>query len=653
MRGRAIVPKPARSRSSQTERQRGASPELPAARAKGPGRLAPFLLIAITLAALGPVCVHEFTSWDDPLNVTANPVLNPPQWRGLRFVWTHAIHEEYIPLSYSVWWVLARVARLDAPDPSGIWLDPYVFHTANLLLHLAASWVVYRLLALLTGRTWAAWAGALLFAIHPIQVEAVAWVTGLKDVLCGLLSLVALWQYVRFAQPPPSAAPADPAESGDTKHRWIHYVGATAALVLALLAKPSAVSVPVMAGVIDWLLLKRPCRRVVAALLPWFAVAGAFVFIGLHSQPASALPVNAASPLWARPLIASDALAFYVGKIVVPLRFGILYGRSPQLVISRGWIWVTWAVPAALLIVTWARRRRATWGLAAVLLLFVAPAAVLGLVPFDFQRHSTVADRYIYVGMLGPALALACALASLPANRRQATPAFAAATALLLLLAGRAMAQTFVWQDSGTLFRHALAVNPDDDAAYANLAADALAAGRVVDAERLARRSITLNGRQVAAYLILGSALQREGRDKEEENAYRKACENDPRNAMALSDLAAVVAEDASGNKAAHLSEAADLCRRAVAASPAEPSPHAVLAAVLDAQGDLAGAMAEAGAAVSLSPNDPQAHLALARLLARAGQADRAADQFNAALQLDPNSQGARNGLAALRRPAR
>jgi hypothetical protein len=186
-------------------------------------------LVIVTVAALWPVCGNEFVSWDDGKNVFENARLNPVTTEGVLYFWGHPYEYEYIPLSYTVWAGLALIARV-SPDSAGISLNPYVFHSANLMLHLAAVLAAYQLLRIFTGKVWASAAGALLFALHPIQVEAVAWVTGLKDVLCGSLSLLALWQYVLFARSTPVGTRLP------NRSRAIHYGVATVAFMLALLA---------------------------------------------------------------------------------------------------------------------------------------------------------------------------------------------------------------------------------------------------------------------------------------------------------------------------------------------------------------------------------------------------------------------------------
>lgn len=598
----------------------------------------PALLLLLAAAVLWPVCVHEFTDWDDEINVTQNPHLNPPTAQGLLFFWGHSYEKLYAPLTYTAWWVLARVARLDAPDAHGIWLDPYVFHAANLLAHLTATLAAYHLLLRLSGRRWPAFAGALLFAIHPVQVEAVAWVTGMKDVLCGLLSLLSLWQYVLFAQSAPGA-------DGRNRRR-MHYAFATTLLIAALLAKPSAVTVPLLAAVLDRWILRRPWKAIARALLPWMAIVCVFVLIGMMTQHA---PANYAGPVWARPIIAADALAFYLYKIIFPLKLGVLYDEAPKTVLIHAWGWAVWTIPLAVLVAAYLYRRRSNWLFASVVLLCVAPLPVLGLVSFEFEQFSTVADRYIYVAMLGPAVALTFLLRS-----GRGTKWLAAVCAVWLAALGvRAYSQTKTWQDTTSVFRNAVAVNPNSAAAYAHLAGDALASDRMAEGENFARRSISLDPGQVSAYLLLGSALQREGRPVEEEQAYRDAIRNDPNDPAALADLAAVLAEHPGKNRNERLTEADGLCRKAIVLNPANPTPHQILAGVLDAMGDYSGAVEQGRVAARLNPDDVQTHFLLGRFLEHAGRNNEAAEQFSIALKIDPNSADARTALARLKRSSR
>jgi Tfp pilus assembly protein PilF len=588
----------------------------------------PALIVLAIVATFGPVCGHEFTNWDDKLNVTHNPHLNPPTMAGLASFWRQAYEHEYIPLSYTAWWLLARVARVDTPDAAGIWLNPYIFHIANLLLHIGVCLVVYQLLRLLTGRHWAACGGALLFALHPLQVEAVAWVTGLKDLLCGLLSMIALWQYVLFARGTSAGMAADDHAAAGTARRW-HYAAATVALMAAMLAKPSAVTVPIIAIAIDWLILRRHWRRVAVAIVPWVFISAAFTAIGILAQPVSAAD---AGPVWARPLIAADALAFYLGKLLLPIHLAAVYPHSEQQVLASPLISLTGLVPVALGVIAWAFRRRAPWFAAAAIIFVAGVLPVLGLVPFEFERISTVSDRYVYVGMLGPSLAIAFVLAwlqsrQLPRMSRWVGAGFAGGLAALAVLSAR---QERYWHDSTTLFTRVLELDPRNDVAYCNLAADALEYGRPDQAAVFARRAVELYPARPSNGITLGIALQRLGRHAEAAAEFLKVVKANPSNVVALTNLASELA------LGGHVEAAIGLCRNAIRLEPQFPDAHRMLATLLLGQHKNGEALPEAAEAVRLDPSVAANHLTYGKVLAATGRQADAEQQFAIAHAIDP-----------------
>src|SRR5262249_23095107 len=161
---------------------------------------------------------------------------------------------------------------------------------------------------------WAACGGALLFAVHPVQVEAVAWVTGFKDVLCGFLSCVAIWQYLRYASGHAEAAPAGKPARAKAQRSLGHYWLATVVFMLALLARRTGVVLPVVVWVLDAWGWPHPWRHRRPALLAWLGLAVLWgLFTSLKVQP----PASGAfiPPLWARPLIAGDTVGFYLYKL--------------------------------------------------------------------------------------------------------------------------------------------------------------------------------------------------------------------------------------------------------------------------------------------------------------------------------------------------
>ena len=170
------------------------------------------LLLLATLAIFWQVPGYEFVQWDDVLHVFENPYLQSLTFENILAFWREPYAELYIPLTYTFWSLTAAVSRaVTAYATGGARLDPQFFHTLNLLVRLLTVLVVWRIVRLLLDRTaprtatgpspthleLAAGGGALLFAVHPFHVEAVAWVTGFKDILGGFLSCVAVWQYLR------------------------------------------------------------------------------------------------------------------------------------------------------------------------------------------------------------------------------------------------------------------------------------------------------------------------------------------------------------------------------------------------------------------------------------------------------------------------
>src|SRR5215831_3407412 len=270
------------------------------------------LLILTPLVVFWQVHSHEFVLWDDPENISENPYLQALTLDHLLVLWRAPYQDLYIPLTYTLWSLTAAVSRGTMAHPVAP-LNPHLFHSLNLLLHLASGLVVWRIVRLLLNRTiyagprtatrpnptrvaWAACGGALLFAIHPLQVEAVAWVTGLKDVLCGFLSFVAIWQYLQFARAHAEAVSSGKPTRAKTRRSLRHYWLATGVFVLALFAKPAAAVVPVLAWLLDVWGWPQTWRTRRFALLAWLMVAVLWVLFTSWVQPAST--VLPAVPLW-------------------------------------------------------------------------------------------------------------------------------------------------------------------------------------------------------------------------------------------------------------------------------------------------------------------------------------------------------------------
>jgi hypothetical protein len=282
----------------------------------------------------------------------------------------------------------------------------------------------------------AAFGGAAIFALHPMQVESVAWVAEMNNLLAGMLSLGAIGLYLCYAK-------------SEAKTRWLLYGLASGCFLLALFAKPTAVVVPLMVGIVEIGFLRRPWRAMIYSLLPWIVVAGVFGWIAHQAQNGFAtLPAH-------RPIAAVDALAFYWEKILCPIGLTIDYGRVPgRVAADHRWI-ISGVGIVALGIVLWMLRRTYRGLDAGILVMVAGLLPVLGLVPFAFQEFSTVGDHFIYLPMLGVALAVAALLTEIRWPR-----ALGIVAVLGLVLTWLSAGQLQIWRDSDALAARALEIDP-------------------------------------------------------------------------------------------------------------------------------------------------------------------------------------------------
>ncbi len=548
-------------------------------------RLAPvaicwLVLVAAAAAVFAQAVSFEFLDWDDHVNIVANPLLHPVTFGSVAVFWTDGYAGLYVPVTYSLFAVEAVVARTARFGGSSRGLDPRVFHLGNVVLHVLCMLAVFALLRRVSAHNGAACLAALWFGLHPLQVESVSWVTETKGLLAALFSLLAILGYLRFAT-------ADAAPTSQ-RAKWRYYALATVAYLLALLSKPSAVAVPLIAAIFEHLCVARRWTRTFASLIPWVVLACWIAVVTIWEQKGAAAAPTV-SP-WSRALVASDALSFYIRKIVLPIELGPDYGRTPDRVLATAWPHVAVGlVPLALVVVaTMAPPRRVSPAALGIFLAALAP--VLGLVPFAYQSFSTVADRYVYMALLGPAVAVAWVL-----SRHWRWPAMIAAGAVACVFGLASYWQASHWRDNETLFLHALEINSQSH----------------------------------RAHNALGNLFARRGNYDVAAEHYRKALQLSPGAAETHYNLAQLLIRQG------HPAEAADLLRRSLELRPGYTKAHLALAGLLMIASEHRQAAQHFEAVLAAYPQSAAAHHGLAQVHLAERRIDEAVQHLRLAMQFD------------------
>ncbi|MDD5677605.1 MAG: tetratricopeptide repeat protein [Kiritimatiellae bacterium] len=449
------------------------------------------MLMGITALIYLPAASHRLLDWDDTTYVTGNPKM-----ADLHAIWT-GWSSGYMPVTETFWWLIYQ--------RYGVQPGPY--HVLNIGFHLLNVLLVFALLRQLTGR-WPgrelggfpeaapALLGAALFAWHPIQAEAVCWVTSLKDLASAFFCLIALNAHALFLKPQTTASPC----------RWVWYWMGVIAFGLAMLAKPTVIAMLVAAFIMGKFFYDRSWGRSMRDLLPWLLIALFPLAVNAVSQ--SGLYQGFDVPVRYRLFVALDALSFYCGKLVWPWELLPAYGRTPRYLLDSGAIWWGWIPGAVLLALTFWRRKQwpGLWLGVCVSVLALLP--VLGLMQFAAQNNSTVYDHYLYLGMAGPAIALAWLLCRRPLRRR----AIFLIAAVLLGLALKSATQTSIWRNDYTLWTYTLNHRAESEVALVSMGKLHAAGGAYVKARDYYERAVREAPWSVEAHNNLGACLAKTGK---------------------------------------------------------------------------------------------------------------------------------------------
>ncbi len=627
-----------------------------------------FLLLS-TLAVYGQVRGFDFVNIDDREYITANAVVRAGM-SSAGLAW--ALTADYAGNWFPVTWLSHML------DYQLFGLDSGLHHLTNVFIHAFGSLLLFLVLKRMTGARWRSAFVAFVFALHPLHVESVAWVTERKDVLSAFFFFLTLWAYVRYVEQP----------------RFPRYLAVVVSFCLGIMSKARVVTLPFVLLLLDiWPLRRfmmgtpatvtRPKQkspagfdrkpgfaRILLEKAPLFALSAVTAVITIVVQRrGGAIVTLDYIPMGTR--LANSLISYmtYIIKMLWPTGLAVFYPQPPTL--------STWQVLASGLTL-------AGISLLVLRLFKISPyltvgwlwylgtlVPVIGLVQVGMQTH---ADRYAYLPSVGILIMIAWGVTDLARLRAQAKSALAGA--VILATAGCAILtlhQVRFWQNSLTLFQHALEVTADNHVAHNGLGIALQEQGRLEEAISHYREAIRLRPHYPEARASLGAALLRLGRTDEAIRQLSETIRMSPMHLEAHIDLGiaydtldkedeaiaplleAIKIEPNSANahynlgrvytKAGRIVEAVTQFSLATRLQPDNSEAHYNLGVTLAAKGDMDAAVAEFIKAIQIRPDYGAAHNNLGSALASLGRIDEAILHFQEALRLMPDSEEARLNL--------
>jgi protein O-mannosyl-transferase len=637
------------AKTTRYKGQPGSAPvtvtDVPPAPAPARGRVSSWMvvailvaLVALNLAVFAPVRHYDFIQLDDPAQVSENTnVAGGLTWAGVAWAFTSARAGYWMPL---VW-----LSHMLDVQLYGMNAGPH--HVTNLVLHIACTLLLFGLLLRMTGAAGRSAFVAALFAVHPLHVESVAWITERKDVLSTVFWMLTLWAYVAYVRRP---------------ERW-RYGLVCVSFALGLMAKPMLVTLPAVMLLLDVWPLGRLGRReagdgrreaeggrrewgpVIREKIPLLALAMAAGIVAFLTQRGSGAVGNLeVFPLGLRVQNALVSYVAYLGKMVWPTRLTAFYPYPASL--------PAWSVAgsALLLIVVsvaaWRAARSVPYLAVGWFWYLGTLVPVIGVVQVGIQ---SMADRFTYVPLVGIFIAIAWGVPDALGRwrvpgRRTAVPALAAA--IVIACAVGAHVQVAYWQDSVAMWTRTTEIAMNTDAYHAHIALGQTlrAQGRMGEAIGHFSEAVRLQPASSEAQYELGATLASQGREDEAIARLLDAVRLRPDFAEAHIDLGALFSRRQKTDEAIAHYQAGLRIR------PDLAEAHNNLGALLAGQGRMAEALPHFADAVRLKPDFEYARVNLGLALASAGRSAEALHEFEAALRINPANDTARRAADGLRR---
>lgn len=584
------------------------------------------LLFLTTLAVYGQVRGFDFVNYDDREYIVDNARVRAGlTWEGAVWAFTTSYGGNWFPLT---WLSHMLDFRMFGPD-SGL------HHLMNVLIHALGSLLLFALLRRMTGCRWRSAFVAALFALHPLHVESVAWVTERKDVLSGFFWFLTIWLYLRYVERP----------------RLSRYLFMVASFILGLMSKSMVVTLPFALLLLDYWPLRRfalwdassakkPGRPAVlmekAPLLALSLAVSVVTFLVQRGGGAVA-PIEYV-PLGARLANGLVSYVTYLRQLFAPVRLSAFYPLPVQTPVWLALVAALTLAAVSLLVVKSLRRRPYLavgwfWYLGTLV-------PVIGLVQVGMQAH---ADRYAYLPSVGILMMLAWGVPELLGRMRSAR---AVLTGLSVAFCSICILLTWFqirhWQNSASLFRHALAVTSDNHVAHNGLGIALLEEGHIEEAISHYQEAIRLKPRYPEARANLGQVQLKMGRVDEAVEQLREAIRLSPSHPEARINLA--IAYDAQGKP----EEAATQLLEALRLDPDSPNAHYNLGRVYAELGKMVEAQAQFYEVIRLEPESAEAHYNLGVILARRDNPKAAIPEFLKALQINPDYASAHNNLGSI-----
>ena len=612
------------------------------------------LLVLAVVMAYGSSLRGDFL-WDDDLHITANPTIIGPL--GLKEIWTTA-RANYFPLVLTNFWV-----------QHALWgLNPLGYHLVTLACHALAALLLWRVLVQL--RVPGAWFGAAVWALHPVQVESVAWICELKNTQSAVFFLAAIGCWLKWS----CAGSGEHQQAGQPRLAGArrYYGFALVCALLAILSKPSTVMLPVVLALCVWWQHRRLTWRDLGALVPFFVFSAVAAAWTIWEQRVNSGAAGAEwSQTWPeRFAIAGRAVWFYLGKLAWPAELIFIYPRW-QIDTAQPLVFAPLVALLAVVGGLW------WWRASALRPVFIAAIyfgallfPVLGFFSVFFFRYSFVGDHFQYLASMGP---LALAGAGLTVGLERMSPAGGWAYNLrgIVPVGVLVVLGVMTWRESGqylnkeALWRTTLARNPDAFMAWANLGDTLAQQGRHHEATLAFRRGLQLRpddapvhndlgcalvaiGQPQAAIPILeralqlrpgfgevhnnlGNAFSRVGRGDDAIRHYEEAIRLKPAYFEALDNLGCELVLKG------RLPEAIVRFEEVIRLSPDSVKYRRNLGAALTRAGRLPEAIVQFEHVARLDPATPASHAVLGNALAAAGRWDEALARFQSALRLAPD----------------